>query len=109
MERSPLYNLIQNIEYGTNLHIGVLFFKDYGNSMCELPKRQEIHQSPVCDTFKSYTRTSFSRCLRCRNLALKKAITTKKAFGGLCINGIYEYTHPIIIENEVAGVIFVGI
>lgn len=108
MEGSPLYNLIQNIEYGTNLHIGVLFFKDYGNSMCELPKRQEIHQSPVCDIFKSYTRTSFLRCLRCRNLALKKAVTTKKPFGDLCINGIYEYTHPVIIDNEVAGVIFVG-
>ena len=108
MESSPLYNLIQNIEYGTNLHIGVLFFKNYGNIMCELPKRQEIHQNPICDAFKIRSRSSFMRCLRCRNLALKKAVTTKKPFGGLCINGIYEYTHPVIIDNDVACVIFVG-
>lgn len=108
MNHSPLYNLIQNIEYGTNLHIGVLFFKNYGNQMCELPKRQAIHQSPICDTFKSQSNLSFKRCLRCRNLALKKATTTQQPFYGLCINGIYEYTHPIIINNEVACVIFVG-
>lgn len=105
---SPLYNLIQNIEYGTNLHIGVLFFKDYGNRMCELPKRQEIHQTPICDIFKTHSKHSFKRCLRCRNLALKKAITTKKAFGGLCVNGIFEYTHPVTIAGDVACVIFVG-
>ena len=108
MDGSPLYNLIQNIEYGTNLHIGVLFFKDYGNKMCELPKRQEIHQSPMCDLFKTHSDSSFNRCYRCRNLALKKAIITKKAFGGLCINGIFEYTHPVIIDGDVACVIFVG-
>lgn len=108
MNGSPLYNLIQNIEYGTNLHIGVLFFKDYGNKMCELPRRQEIHQSPVCDLIKAHSDSSFHRCYRCRNLALKKAINTKKAFGGLCINGIFEYTHPVIIDGDVACVIFVG-
>lgn len=108
MEASPLYNLIQSIEYGTNLHIGVLFFKNYGNQMCELHKRQRIHQTFMCDTFKTYNKTSSSRCLRCRNLALKKAVTSKKAFGGLCINGIYEYTHPVIIDNDVTCVIFVG-
>ena len=108
MENSPLYNLIQSIEYGTKLHIGVLFFKDYGNSMCELPRHQKIHQSTICDFFKNQSRNSFFRCVRCRNLALHKALTTKKSFGGLCVNGIYEYTHPVIIDDEVACIIFIG-
>lgn len=26
----------------------------------------------------------------------------------MCVNGIYEYTRPIVINDEVAGIIFVG-
>lgn len=108
MGSSPLYDLIQQIEYGTKLHIGVLFFKDYGNSACELPHRHAIHESPLCDAFKTDCRNSYFRCVRCRNLALEKAITEKEPFGGLCVNGIYEYTHPVIIHGEVAAIIFIG-
>ena len=105
---SPLYELIRQIEYGTKLHIGVLFFQDYGNAACELPHPHVIHESPLCDTFKSARRNSFFRCVRCRNLALEKAMTEKQPFGGVCVNGIYEYTHPLVIGDEVAAIIFVG-
>ena len=105
---SPLYQLIQQIEYGTRLHIGVLFFKSYGNSACVLPHRHEIHQSPLCDGFKSASRNSYFRCVRCRNLAVEKALTEKQPFGGLCVNGIYEYTHPVVINGDVAAIIFIG-
>lgn len=108
MEHAPLYELIQQIEYGTRLHIGVLFFKNYGNSACALPNRHAIHESPLCDTFKGERRNSFFRCVRCRNLALEKALTEKVPFGGLCVNGIYEYTHPLVINGEVAAIIFIG-
>lgn len=108
MFASPLYNLIQQIEYKTNLHIGVLFFKDYGNKMCELPHGHQIHESPICEFFKSYSRQSFFKCVRCRNFAIKKALKYKTAFGGLCINGIYEYTHPVLIDGEVAAIVFIG-
>ena len=105
---SPLYELIRQIEYGTQLHIGVLFFQNYGNAACELPRHHVIHESPLCDTFKTARRNSFFRCVRCRNLALDKALTQKQPFGGVCVNGIYEYTHPIVIDNKVAAVIFIG-
>lgn len=105
---SPLYDLIRQIEYGTNLHIGVLFFQNYGNAACELPHHHIIHESPLCDTFKTARRNSFFRCVRCRNLALEKALTEKQPFGGICVNGIYEYTHPVVIGNEVAAIIFIG-
>lgn len=108
MVQSPLYELIQNIEYGTKLHIGVLFFGNYGNDMCELPKSQRIHSSNLCDFFKTRTKDSFEQCFKCKNIVLKKVIKSKKAFGGICTNGIYEYTYPVIIENEVACVIFIG-
>ncbi len=105
---SPLYELIRQIEYGTHLHIGVLFFGDYGNAACELPHHHEIHECPLCDTFKTASRNSYFRCVRCRNLALDKALIQKTAFGGLCVNGIYEYTHPVVIDGNVAAVIFIG-
>ncbi len=108
MSESSLYQLIQQIEYGTHLHIGVLFFKDYGNAQCDLPRQHGIHQSPVCDCFKSASRRSFLRCFRCRNLAIQKALTDQQPFGGLCINGVYEYTHPVVVDSDVAAMIFIG-
>ena len=38
----------------------------------------------------------------------QKAIKTKTAFGGLCINGVYEYTHPVIINDDLACIIYIG-
>ncbi len=108
MSDSLLYQLIQQIEYKTALHIGVLFFKDYGNKMCDLPNRHRIHQSPACDFFKRLSSQSYSKCLRCRNFAIKKAMKTKTPFGALCVNGIYEYTHPVLVGSEVAAIVFIG-
>ncbi len=108
MERENLYNVIKCIQKGTNLHIGVLFFGSHGNEMCELPREHHIHSGSVCTALKSRSSTHFKRCFKCRNLALQKALTTKKPFGGICINGIYEYTHPVIINDDVACVIFIG-
>lgn len=108
MNDSLLYQLIQQIEYKTNLHIGVLFFKNYGNKMCEVPNEHQIHTSPICDFFKEISIESYSKCVRCRNYGIKKALKTQKAFCGLCINGVFEYTHPVLVDNNVAAVIFVG-
>ncbi len=108
MEFSPLYNLIQAITYGTKLQIGIIFLKNYNNQLCKLPREQEIHHSAMCDHFKTKSKPSFLKCCRCSTFVTKKVLKTKKPFQGICINGIYEYTHPVIINNEVACIIFVG-
>ena len=41
-------------------------------------------------------------------MAINKAIKTKQASGGLCINGIYEYTHPVFDNNNPIAIIFIG-
>lgn len=105
MEYSKLYDMINYLQYGTNLHIGVLFLGSYGNDMVKLPHRQEIHTGVLCEEFKT---KNFDKCYRCRNRAIYKAIKTKTDFGGVCINGIYEYTRPVIINGEVASIIFIG-
>ena len=108
MGHRSLYEMIKYIENGTNLHIGVLFFGNYGNELCELPHKHQIHSSAVCEFFKTRSKKGYQRCFRCRNIALNKALNSKKAFSGLCINGIFEYTHPVIMNEEVACVIFIG-
>lgn len=108
MTYKTLNEMINYLEYGTKLHIGVLFYGNYGNEMCNLPHTRRIHDSPLCDAFKNRSKKEFSRCFACRNLALKNALSKKESFGGLCINGIYEYTRPVMINDEVACIIYVG-
>lgn len=108
MNHSPLYNFIKYLEYGTRLHIGVLFFKNYGNEYCKLPREQEIHHSPMCNFFKTKDKSSYSKCFRCSTFVISKVLKTKKPFSGICINGIFEYTYPVILHNEVVCIIFIG-
>lgn len=108
MEGSNLFEMIRCLQYGTKLHIGVLFLNGYGNEKCQLPFHHTIHSGEICDEMKGKGKQEFKRCFRCRNLAIQKALSTKQPFGGLCINGIYEYTHPVIIGDEVACIIFIG-
>ena len=108
MMHKPLSELIKYLQRGTNLHIGILFLGGYGNEMLTLPNPQGHHVGEVCNDFKTQGFSGFRRCFRCRNLAIKKALREKKPFGGLCINNVYEYTHPVIINNDVACIICIG-
>ena len=107
MENSELNKLITCLTYGTKLHIGVLFFGNFGNERLHLPYDHTIHASPVCVQLKNLP-NGYRRCYTCRNMAIRKAVATKQAFGGQCINGVYEYTSPIVVKNTVVGIIFIG-
>lgn len=107
MEYSKLTNLISSLEYGTNLHISIVFLNRYGNEMTRLPKEQTIHTCPICDRAKN-TPEGFSACFRCRNIALKRCVRHKRSFGGFCIKGVYEYCHPVVRGSDVLSVIFIG-
>ena len=107
MQLGSLYDLITYLEYGTNLHIGVLFFGSYGSPLLDLPRNSTIHTGDVCNYFKSFPK-QFDRCFRCRNLAINKALDTKRSFSGQCINGVFEYTHPVVDGEEVVCIIFIG-
>lgn len=107
MEHRSLYEMIKYLEYGTRLHIGVTFLGKYYNEKLELPFEQTIHSSPVCGEMKLRV-GGFQKCFKCRNMAIKKAVNTKESFGGLCINGVYEYTRPVIIDGSVLCIIFIG-
>ncbi len=106
MEYASLHDLISCLEYKTNLHICIIFLNNFGNYKTALPTESTIHSKPFCEYMK--LTDGIEKCLKCRNTALKKASIEKKAFGGLCFNGVYEYCHPIIENNKTAAVIFVG-
>lgn len=107
MEHTNLADLIWSIENGTNLHICIAFLDNYGNHKTKLAWEQTIHSKPYCEFMKN-NKNGLDRCMNCRNAALKKAINKKLSFGGLCCNGIYEYCRPVIMDNDVIAVIFVG-
>ncbi len=105
MTYSNLYDLIYLLEKGTKLHIGVIFFGNYGNERLILPQSHRIHDAAACDLLKS---VSYERCFSCRNLAIKRAIKSKEAFGGICVGGIYEYTHPVFDKDRIIALIYIG-
>ncbi len=107
MEYCGLYELIKHLEYGTKIHIGVVFLSNKRNKKCALPHEHTIHSKPVCNLFKRVPK-DYERCFKCRNYAIKKAIRDRVPFGSLCINGVYEYTRAVEIGGKVAAIIFIG-
>ncbi len=107
MNYVDLKTLIDCLTYKTNIHICIDFFDNYGNYKTALPRENVIHRRPFCDYMKS-TEGGFEKCYKCRNAALKKAIEGKKAFGGFCFNGLYEYCHPVIEKDCMIALIMVG-
>ncbi len=107
MEHIDLYELISCLEYKTNIHICVVFLNRFGNYKTALPHGSTIHSKPFCDRMK-LDRGGLEKCIKCRNLALKKAAEGQVPFGGFCFNGVYEYCYPIVREGKTAAVIFVG-
>lgn len=109
MDCASLSELLRCLTFGTNLHVGVLFFGSYGNEKLTLPHEQTIHASCVCEALKNTSARGYERCFLCRNTAIRHAMQEKKPFGGLCINGVYEYTHPVIDEEgELICMIYIG-
>lgn len=107
IDYTSLSEMLSCFTLGTNLHIGVLFFGKYGNERLALPHEQTIHPSPVCEAFKGNER-GYTRCFFCRNKAIEHADRTRIPFGGLCINGVYEYTHPVTDGDALVCIIYIG-
>ncbi len=106
MQRN-LNDMLNALTKGTKLHISVVFLGNHGNAMTALPHERCIHSTEICDTAKSSYKELLT-CIRCRNTVLKRVVRTKKPLFGHCVNGIYEYCHPVIRDGETVCVIFIG-
>ena len=107
MQYSTLNELITFLENGTNLHIGVLFFEHFEGEIFSLDSSRRMHTSNVCSFFKSFEGGT-QKCYRCRKMAIRKAQTECRDFGGYCVNGVYEYTRPVMVDGKCAAIIFIG-
>jgi len=107
METPDLYDLIKSLNYGSKYHIGVVFLENNRNRKCALPHEHTIHSSSICNLFKGIP-GELARCIQCRNRNIKKAEKEKKPFWEYCINGVYEYTAPVVLSGKTVAVIFVG-
>lgn len=107
MEHATLSSLIDALERGTKMHICVAFLDHYGNSRTRCSNKQTIHDRPVCLAIKKQP-NGLEACFRCRMSVQRAVIRYRRSMAGYCTNGVYEYCRPIIYENRVICVVFVG-
>lgn len=107
MEHSSLSELIAALEKGTNIHICIAFYGSYGNRFTHRTYDQMIHNAPVCLEAKT-TQAGLAGCYRCRMVTEKLIYQRKGCVEGFCQKGVYEYCRPIIFEEKIIGVIFIG-
>ncbi len=103
MENRQVQELIEALEYGGKVHIAVWELDCSKNTLVEFQHR--IHSARICEEMK---KQGLRKCLKCKALALNKAIERKEDFGGTCINGIYEYCVPVIKGERPICVVFAG-
>ena len=107
MDHATLGELIEALEKGTKIHISITFLGGCGNRKTQRTQSQSIHDRPVCMAIKrQYNRLTY--CYRCRNTVQKAMIQRRKPMAGLCTNGVYEYCRPIVYNDRVVCVIFIG-
>ncbi len=104
----PLQFLIDELSKGRNFHISVLDLSGIMDSpYTKLELTNIVHTKRFCAIAKATTRGGVA-CLRCKNYANTKAIQGKQPFGGYCIYGLYEVAVPVLINDTVCAVVYVG-
>ena len=107
MEHSNLSSLIEFLERGTKLHICVAFLNNCGNRKTHCKESQTIHDRPVCLAVKQMP-NGLASCYRCRMGVQKLVIRSRRSISGICTNGVYEYCRPVIYDDRVICVIYIG-
>lgn len=100
--------LIDMLTKGRKIHISILDINGILNTpSTKISFENAIHSKKFCTIAKSTERGN-RLCYRCKKLANKKAVEGKKNFCGHCLYGLYEASVPVIIDETVAAVIYVG-
>lgn len=103
-----LQTLINHLLYRRNIHISILDFIGILNTQnTQIEFKNIIHSKQFCCIAKS-TEQGYRTCLSCKKRANDKALSCKTPFGGKCFYGLYEAATPVILENNVAAIVYVG-
>lgn len=100
--------LIDEITKGRKLHISIIdFSKILTTHETKVKFKNQVHMINFCNIAKSTSR-GYRICQRSKRLANQKALKEKKPFGGYCAYGLYEVAHPVIVEDTVVAIVYVG-
>ena len=103
-----IQTLIDLLEKGRGLHISILDLNGIlSTQKTEVKFSHAIHSKKFCDIAKS-TERGYHACLRSKLLANTKAVLSGTPFCGQCYYGIFEAAIPVIIDKNVAAVVYVG-
>ncbi len=103
-----LQTLINLITKSRNIHISFLDITGILDTpYTKVDLTHKLHSNKFCEIAKS---TPLGRriCIRCKRRANKKAKTGQSPFGGHCCYGLYEVAFPVLIDNSVVAVVYVG-
>lgn len=105
---STLQELITALEYGNHFHISIEFEYVHRELIktLSISRSHIIHATPFCDDVKD--RKGLNPCLICKGKAMDKAKKSGLPFGGLCVNGVYEYCYPVYTAGNLLCIIFLG-
>ena len=105
---STLQDLITALEYGNRFHISIEFEYVHRELIktLSISRNHVIHATPFCDEVKD--RKGLNPCLICKGKAMDKARKNGLPFGGLCVNGVYEYCYPVFSGGNMICIIFLG-
>ena len=99
---------IDHLEKGRNLHISVLDFSGILNSpLTGIRFDHVIHSKKFCDVAKS-TVQGRRICMQCKSMANATAVNQKTPFCGQCAYGLYEAAVPVVMEQSVMAIVYVG-
>ena len=73
----------------------------------KLPRKYILHSSAFCDAAKA-TAISHRICMRCKMITNEKASRKASWFQGYCCYGIYKVVYPVVINDRVACIIYLG-
>lgn len=105
---STVQALIEALEFGNRFHISIEFEYVHREMIKTLSvsRSHVIHATPFCDEVKE--RKGLSPCLVCKGKAMDKVRKTGLPFGGLCVNGVYEFCYPVYFGGNLLCIIFLG-
>lgn len=108
MQFSPLLDVITLLLDGTNLSFNIMTTSTILNSnIMYLPPSYYLHANTYCSAAKT-TLKGLNTCLLCKKMTNAKLFNEKKPFWGYCAYGIMEYVYPIIIDNNVKCIFYIG-
>ncbi len=100
--------LIDELSCGRKFHISILDLSGILTTRTTKIKFKNIvHINDFCNIAKS-TSIGYRVCQHCKMLANTRSIQEKKSFGGHCLHGLFEVANPVVIDDRVMAIVYVG-